>query len=195
MYTISCYIRQRYNGTVVRFGNCVVNVLSAQRTLDTINITYERVKIQKIQKTFLYQCRVHCILNKNYQQIINSASFQAEEVSQNRRYTTARVKVQVTSVNEFAPVISSSVGDFTGYIYENSPRNTFVSHDVDAEALQLIVHDPDWVSHDLLLQCSDPANTQCKKHVIITSKRRFGIIITGLLRFVFAVEAWTMIVV
>ena len=39
---------------------------------------------------------------------------------------------------------------------------------------------------------SDPANTKCNMHVIIRSKNRFGIIITRLLRCVFAGEVTLM---
>ena len=71
---------------------------------------------------------------------------QAQEVSQNIRYATADLIIKVTPTNEAAPVITSSLRDFTGYIYENSQKNTLVTNLLGATALRLIVQDPDQVS-------------------------------------------------
>lgn len=71
---------------------------------------------------------------------------QAEEQTGSGRYTTAQLIINVMATNEFPPVVRSSINDFTGYIYENSPRNTLVRNALGSTALRLLVEDPDQVS-------------------------------------------------
>lgn len=73
---------------------------------------------------------------------------QAEEVSPNKRYETAVVRVLVDSVNDYNPVISTNLGSDRGVILENSPIGTLVSSQDGRRRLQLIITDRDVVGFD-----------------------------------------------
>ena len=69
----------------------------------------------------------------------------AEEESASRRFQVATLTVRVDSVNEHAPQVRSSTGDWTAYIHENAARGTLVKNSAGTSALQLLVSDRDQV--------------------------------------------------
>ena len=70
---------------------------------------------------------------------------QAEEVSQNKRSEIAELKIEVQATNQFAPEIGSSIHSFEGYVPENVRRNTYVTDELGAVPLRLLVSDRDQV--------------------------------------------------
>ena len=63
------------------------------------------------------------------------------------RHEFARLYVNVTRVNDYAPVIESSTGSFTGYMLENAPIDTLVLNSGLNASIKLNATDPDAVSY------------------------------------------------
>ena len=57
----------------------------------------------------------------------------------------ASLVVNVTRVNQHPPVISSSTGQFDGYMYENSPKESFLLNLAQDTPVQLSATDSDQV--------------------------------------------------
>ena len=53
--------------------------------------------------------------------------------------------ITVAPANTYPPTLRSSLGVFSGYVYENSLRNTFVKDQLGTEPLRIIATDPDQV--------------------------------------------------
>ena len=62
------------------------------------------------------------------------------------RFTIASLTIEVLSVNEFDPIIRSSIGQFVGYVEENSPIGTIIKDQLGSRAIKVIPTDPDQVS-------------------------------------------------
>ena len=75
---------------------------------------------------------------------------QANEDQGNRRFETADLLITVDPSNQYDPTLRSSLGAFSGYVHENSPRNTFVKDQLGIEPLRIIASDPDQVGCELL---------------------------------------------
>lgn len=69
--------------------------------------------------------------------------FQAEEVSEARRFTTAKLAVTVRPVDASPPVVEATADE--GRVEENSPIGTKVL-DANGQPIRLSVSDPDLVS-------------------------------------------------
>ena len=70
---------------------------------------------------------------------------QANEDSSSNRFETAELTITVAPANTYPPTLRSSLGVFSGYVYENSLRNTFVKDQLGTEPLRIIATDPDQV--------------------------------------------------
>ena len=71
---------------------------------------------------------------------------QAIEETPNTRYERALITVTVNPSNEFAPIITSSINSFVGYIAENSPRGTLITDFSGTQFIKLQIIDTDVVS-------------------------------------------------
>ena len=69
----------------------------------------------------------------------------AEENSNANRFQVASLTIEVQSVNEYPPEITSNINEFTGYILENSPPGTLVKDILGQQALRLVINDRDQV--------------------------------------------------
>jgi len=57
----------------------------------------------------------------------------------------------VTPTNEYPPIIESSIHDFTGYLYENSLKNSLVTNALGNTPMRIIAKDPDQVNAFLFI--------------------------------------------
>lgn len=70
-------------------------------------------------------------------------NLQAEEATEARRFTTAKLTITVRPVDASPPVVEASADE--GEVEENSPKGTKVL-DKDGKPIQLTISDPDLVS-------------------------------------------------
>lgn len=67
-------------------------------------------------------------------------------MSERSNYATAELTVTVDAVNEYPPVVTSSLLHFEGFVYENAPKGTFITNKGATKTLKFLARDPDQVN-------------------------------------------------